>query len=197
MSGLRKNASIFEQHARDRLVARVEVWSASHPNPTRRDLAKLTTWLRETERADLQILTEHFDDRASYPERPMVLLSPPGAPSVWLLGWRKGDWTPIHDHVHSEAAITVLGREVTERVFWPQTEQAQFPESGPEKEIDRELHEGSTVTVPTPYVHAVGNDQDQSAVTLHAYYPPLKSMDYYEVKDGRLVPAGRWDDDTP
>lgn len=187
----------FEQHAVERIKGRVAEWFKAHPNPSRRDLAGLTTWLRETERENLHEITWFFEDREAYPERPMILLSPPGAPSVWLLGWRKGEWTPIHDHVASEAAITVLSREVTERVYWPQTKQAQFPETGPEHEIDRELHEGSTVTVPTPYVHAVGNTQDAMAVTLHAYWPPLRHMDLYEVKDGALVPSGRWDDDTP
>jgi quercetin dioxygenase-like cupin family protein len=174
----------------------VAEWSRAHPAPTRRELALLVKDLWARFRPELEAELAKFDDRALYPERPMMNVGTAEV-SVWLLGWRKGDWTEIHDHEASEAAIHVLKGEVTERAYWPEAEASQRY-SGPVQRVERELHQGSTVTVPTPYVHAVGNEVEATSATLHAYYPALAAMNYYEDVPGDGIKwKGRWIDDAP
>ncbi len=38
------------------------------------------------------------------------------------------------------------------------------------------------------YVHDVRNISDAPAVSVHAYSPPLTTMTYYDLEDGRLEP---------
>jgi Cysteine dioxygenase type I len=178
--------------------ASVAAWHADHPNPSRRELVGLVQGLWKEHRREIEGVMAHFDDRNAYPTRPMIDVGTEKL-SVWLLGWRKDDWTEIHDHEKSEAAIHVLRGETTERIYWPDNgKKTRF--SGPVQRVERELHEGSSISVPTPYIHAVGNVVDKTATTLHAYYPALNSMNFYTaVKDnGDAVKwNGHWPDTLP
>lgn len=179
---------------------RVHDWAESRIDRiTRRDLRDLVRWLVADQAAAIAAIMRQFGDRTVYPERPMVLVGGRGNgsddPTVWLLGWRAGDWTPIHDHHDSEAAISVLAGEVTETIYWPDDEDV-FATRGSTvraSRVSRELHSGSVITVPTPYVHKVGNpDQPVTAVSMHAYYPPLRGMRYFEEHSEELRFVDEW-----
>jgi hypothetical protein len=56
--------------------------------------------------------------------------------------------------------------------------------------------EGDTVVFGEHYVHDVRNVERRTAVSVHAYSPPLSSMSYYDVEHGQLVKlASMWTDD--
>jgi predicted metal-dependent enzyme (double-stranded beta helix superfamily) len=131
-------------------------------------------------------LIEHFSDRAVYPDRPMIKLGHrEHAPTVWFLGWRKGDGTPIHDHADSEAAITVMCGAVTEDVY--SAAQLNAPATVARK-ITRTLYDGSSVHVPAPYIHRFYNPDDHCAASMHVYHPPLERMGYYNATSPAETP---------
>jgi len=46
------------------------------------------------------------------------------------------------------------------------------------------------------YVHDVRNIREETAVSVHAYSPPLSSMRFYDVDDGQLTTLAHvWTDD--
>ena len=56
---------------------------------------------------------------------------------------------------------------------------------------------GSVRSFGPRYVHDVGNESAAPAVSVHAYSPPLTTMDRFAVSGGRLVraaaeTAGQW-----
>lgn len=118
--------------------------------------------------------------------RPMLLLNEGDehTPTVWLLGWRKGDMTPIHDHHDSQVAVKVVAGSVTERVY---------VEGNPNPQVEREFGAGGVITLPTPYTHSVGNiGSDEMGVTLHLYSPALDKMTFFEETGTELKKSGEW-----
>jgi hypothetical protein len=95
---------------------------------------------------------------------------------VWLLSWLPSQRTELHDHGGSAGAFTVLSGRLREAVA-----------SGSRlREIDR--LSGHTVGFGARYVHDVRNVSDAPAVSVHAYSPPLKIMNFYDFAGGRLEP---------
>jgi mannose-6-phosphate isomerase-like protein (cupin superfamily) len=95
---------------------------------------------------------------------------------VWLLTWLRAQSTDLHDHGESSAAFVVLEGALTE------------------VRADRETGlSATTLTAPRArlveagVVHDVRNDEDTPAVSIHAYYPRLAGMTFYDFVDGRLV----------
>jgi hypothetical protein len=79
--------------------------------------------------------------------------------------------------------LVALTRELVETVW----------ESGL---LDRERAEGETVVFGPGYVHDVRNQETVTAVSVHAYSPPLRLMHYYDPAAGGLVRrASSWTDD--
>ena len=121
--------------------------------------------------------------------RPMVRLQKggPQVPTIWLLGWRPGDSTEIHDHDDSEVGVLCLDGRVTEDIY---------PYSGKAYFLRRELGENGLVSIPSPYYHRVGNlpHNRENALTLHAYYPKLDKMTLYRELGAELVPTATWED---
>lgn len=131
-----------------------------------------------------------FGDTKAYPTRPMITLRET-KPSIYLLGWREGDFTDIHDHGDCEVGIYVVQGRVTEDVF------ACGPSVGNERQcllaMSRQLEQGQCVTCLTTYIHRMGNIFPEVAATLHVYGPSLEDMALYsESTMGVLSVTEHW-----
>ena len=152
----------------------------------------------------VKALVAGFESRTLYPSRPAIKLETPTSPTVWLLGFRPGESTDVHDHALSEAAIHVYSGEIEETIYWPQEKQiiGEVINKGPCKTVTRELATPSTISVPTPYTHkfagnCVATDMlPLCAVSIHAYYPQLKIMNLYRVDEANetIEFSGSWED---
>lgn len=105
---------------------------------------------------------------------------------VWLISWTATQGTELHDHGDSAGAFTVVEGSLTESVWT----------GGDGRLVDAERGEGDTVMFGTRYVHDVRNTSAPTAVSVHAYSPPLTRMGFYDVEGDRLVRrAQAWTDD--
>ena len=151
----------------------------------------------------LDSIIDKFSDPTKYPDRPGVKIVEGNTqtPDIWLLGWREKDkdieMTDIHDHLNSEAAVYVYKGNVHEIIYAIDKEQWYKDNSELDFQIAaRGLMQESTITIEAPYIHLVcGKPDQQCGVTIHAYYPPLKEMNFFEEKDGKLVKTGHWKED--
>ncbi len=183
-------------------------WVKENPGPyDRRKLANLVQMIAATDAYKTAVAD--FHDKAAYPTRPMVEagwfegcgVPKKQVPVLWLLGWRKGEATPIHDHVASEVGITVTSGAIGETIFWPEnSEPLGEGFHGSCRQVTRELLAGSTALVPAPYIHRFeGTDICDCGVSLHAYWPRLVKMNYYELTgegdQKQLVFSGSWADE--
>lgn len=134
-------------------------------------------------------MTADFNDRKKYPGRPMLTLHK-GEPSVYLLGWRQGDFTDIHDHGESEVGLYVLEGVVTEDIYVPG--QSAGKKRNLSLAMSRFAREGDMITCPKQYIHRMGNLLPECAATLHVYGPVLSEMNLYEVVDDILSQKGCW-----
>jgi predicted metal-dependent enzyme (double-stranded beta helix superfamily) len=126
--------------------------------------------------------------RADTTQRWHVRLHADDDVDVWLISWTATQGTELHDHGGSAGAFTVVEGELTESVW-----------AGPKgagRLLDLARSEGETVVFGTHYVHDVVNRASATAVSVHAYSPPLRLMHYYDVEADRLVRrASSWTDD--
>lgn len=119
-------------------------------------------------------------------ERWHVRLYADASVDVWLISWLTEQGTELHDHGGSAGAFTVVDGTLTESVW----------SSGGGRTIDLVRTAGDTVIFGEHYVHDVFNALEPTAVSVHAYSPPLRLMHYYDVGDGALVPRGScWTED--
>lgn len=164
-----------------------------------------------TEWADaLATLYQRFADPRQYIDRPVVRLcsghmatdSLPGLPDIWLLGWRntpEQEQTDIHDHAFSSAVIRLIHGRAEEvrytvpRRAWLQ-HQALSPQEWTQQQLSlpvqrerRQLAQGDTICLGAPHIHRVQAAPDSAlGVSMHAYYPPLDHMNYFEFRQGQL-----------
>lgn len=97
--------------------------------------------------------------------------------NAWLITWAPGSAIDLHDHGRSAATVVVVEGELTEHFRTlddPTTE-------------TRHLPPGSSVSFEPDHVHALVNDTDAVAASIHVYSPPLVAM---RGIDGE-VPANR------
>jgi len=87
---------------------------------------------------------------------------------LWLLSWLPGQATDLHDHGPSAASFTVLRGELTEIRVGPH---------GPTTTYRR--RPDSVTWLAPGVIHDVGGAGDEPAVSIHAYSPPLREMNYY------------------
>jgi hypothetical protein len=90
---------------------------------------------------------------------------------VWLIGWATGQATELHDRGDSLGALTVVSGVLSERRWAPHHRGIR----------DRLLRAGRSQGFRLGHVHDVVNPSSMSAVSVHAYSPPLTVMSYYEV----------------
>ena len=96
---------------------------------------------------------------------------------AWVLCWKNGQRSPIHDHLGSRCVIRVLRGTLTETRF-------EFAANGHVKALfSRDCEQGSLVASEDTDMHQVSNLQAGSAdlVTLHVYTPPLLTMGLYSL----------------
>lgn len=110
-------------------------------------------------------------------DRWYLRLSRDDAHEVWLLSWLPGQQTGFHDHGESAGAFAVASGRLTERAAGADR---------PEPRSGRTLRAGSVRSFDLRYIHDVRNDSIESAISIHAYSPPLTSMRRYDVADGGL-----------
>ena len=104
---------------------------------------------------------------------------------AWVLCWRNGQRSPIHDHRGSSCVVRVLRGVLTETVF-------EFAPNGHVKACcSRDFDTGSLLASSDTDLHQVSNLQAGQAdlVTLHVYSPPLVRMGTYSLTDGT---RGEW-----
>jgi DMSO/TMAO reductase YedYZ molybdopterin-dependent catalytic subunit len=98
---------------------------------------------------------------------------------LWVLCWKNGQRTPIHDHAGSSCAVRVLRGTATVTEF-------AFAPNGHVKALgSRDYPPGSILGNQDSDLHQVSNLQAGEAdlVTLHVYSPPLLRMGTYSLTD--------------
>jgi cysteine dioxygenase len=98
---------------------------------------------------------------------------------AWVLCWKNGQRSPIHDHHGSRCVVRVLRGVLTETRF-------AFAANGHVKAVEsRDLGPGSLLGSEDEDLHQVSNLQagDADLVTLHVYAPPLLAMGLYSLYD--------------
>lgn len=104
-----------------------------------------------------------------------------GEREIWLISWLPGQTTGLHDHGGSRGAFAVALGSLQERDLGGV----------------RDVSPGGSRAFGAEYIHEVRNVSDAPAVSVHAYSPPLASMNRYDLVDGALVrlvteEAGQW-----
>jgi mannose-6-phosphate isomerase-like protein (cupin superfamily) len=144
------------------------------------ELAELTSSVAEDVRAGL------YEIHADAESRWHVRIRCDDRADVWLISWTTDQATQLHDHGGSSGAFTVVSGELSEATWTP----------GPEQLTEISRTEGDSVVFGEHYVHDVRNVQPETAVSVHAYSPPLSLMNYYDVDGHQLVRlASVWTDD--
>jgi predicted metal-dependent enzyme (double-stranded beta helix superfamily) len=88
---------------------------------------------------------------------------------VWLICWDLGQDTLLHDHGGSVGAFAVASGRLVE----------DFGDVGQDGLRTRRHSAGSAVAFGETYLHNLVNVGTEPAVSIHAYSPPLSSMNFY------------------
>lgn len=106
---------------------------------------------------------------------------------VWLISWLPSQGTQLHDHGGSSGSFTVLSGRLSEAVV---TGSALH---------DHDRVGGDSVGFGPQYIHDVRNHSDAPAASVHAYSPPLTTMNFYDLADGgfRTIASLATDDPEP
>ena len=149
--------------------------------------------------AELADLTRRYADEvrcgmhevyADADERWHVRLHSDEQVDVWLISWTTEQGTELHDHGGSGGAFTVVSGRLTESVH----RSGRGAVRGMLVDLGREA--GETIAFGDRYVHDVRNHDAETAVSVHAYSPPLSLMHYYDMVEGELVRrASAWTND--
>jgi hypothetical protein len=95
---------------------------------------------------------------------------------VWVISWMRGHDTGFHDHDVSSGAVAVCSGEIVEE---------RLVLGGAPRRLRHRA--GSVFDFDASHVHRMTQDSDASAVSIHAYSPPLWRMGTYAVGgDGTL-----------
>ncbi|MGH2719214.1 MAG: cysteine dioxygenase [Actinomycetota bacterium] len=99
---------------------------------------------------------------------------------AWLIVWSHAADLELHDHGGSIGAFHVASGSLVE-------EYTDLDTVAPLQTLA--LEPGTTREVPLLRVHRVFNPGPATAVSVHVYSPPLRSMTFYETSRGLLAPA--------
>jgi DMSO/TMAO reductase YedYZ molybdopterin-dependent catalytic subunit len=98
---------------------------------------------------------------------------------LWVMCWRNGQRSPIHDHTGSACAVRVLAGTATVTQF-------AYAPNGQVKALGSDdCPAGCVVATADGDMHQISNLQADNAdlVTLHVYTPPLLRMGTYSILD--------------
>lgn len=95
---------------------------------------------------------------------------------LWLLSWLPSHRTDLHDHGPSAAAFAVACGALLE---------TRVDARGGSRTYLRRT--GEATSLARGVIHDVNGAGDRPAVSIHAYSPPLREMNYY-VRDARGLP---------
>ncbi len=144
------------------------------------DLVALTSSVADDVRAGLYEV--HADEESRW----HVRLLCDDQVDIWLISWTAEQGTQLHDHGGSSGAFSVVSGQLSEAVWTP----------GVEELTETTRSEGDSVVFGEQYVHDVRNVRTETAVSVHAYSPPLSLMNYYDVEGHQLIKlASMWTDD--
>ncbi|AEW96908.1 MULTISPECIES: cupin domain-containing protein [Streptomycetaceae] len=118
--------------------------------------------------------------------RTWVRLEGPGGAEAWLIGWPPGAETGWHDHGGSQGAFaTAVGELAEESLAVPlPTRGWRSLELADDVDRTRHLPAGRGRAFGPHHVHQVVNASDQDhAISVHAYYPPLPLIRRYSRSD--------------
>jgi quercetin dioxygenase-like cupin family protein len=104
-------------------------------------------------------------------ERRWVQLVATDAYDAWLIAWPRGAALGMHDHGGSSAAVQVVAGRLVER---------HLDEDRPEIVHERALGAGDAIAFGPTHVHALRNEDDAEAISVHVYSPPLRHMSYFD-----------------
>jgi len=96
---------------------------------------------------------------------------------VWLLAWERGQDTDWHDHGGSSGSFAVAEGSLLEQYRVPSGRRLS----------SRRLDAGQAVAFGPAHVHDVAHGSAGSAISIHAYSPPLLAMTYYTSTDYGLI----------
>ena len=160
----------------------------SAPSTPGLTLDELTAW---THRIAAEVREGKHEIHADASERWHVRVHCDEQVDVWLISWTEDQGTELHDHGGSAGAYTVVEGQLTE-VAW--SGRAEGAAAG--RLVDVVRASGETVVFGSRYVHDVRNLHPETAVSVHAYSPPLSLMHFYDVESGRLVQrTAAWTDE--
>lgn len=155
-----------------------------HPTARSLTLEELAGWTR---RIAAEVDRGEHEVHADPSERWHVRVHCDDDVDVWLISWTTDQGTELHDHGGSAGAFTVVRGSLTETTW-------AGGAGGSLVDLDRAA--GETAVFGARYVHDVRNLRTETAVSVHAYSPPLSTMHFYDVEAGRLVQrATAWTDD--
>lgn len=146
----------------------------SHPIEPALSLAELTSVVRSAA-AD----TRRWQPRLHLPDgndRWWTLLSKHDHVDIWLLSWLPGQATDLHDHGPSAAAFTVVRGQLGE---------LRLDRRGRATTYSR--RPDSMIWLAPGLVHDVSGAGVEPTVSIHAYSPPLREMNYYTADPRRRL----------
>jgi DMSO/TMAO reductase YedYZ molybdopterin-dependent catalytic subunit len=99
--------------------------------------------------------------------------------NVWVMCWKNGQRSPVHDHAASACALRVLRGTLTE------TRYALAPNGAVKAISSRDVEAGGICAAQDADLHQIANFQAGNAdlVTLHIYTPPLVRMSTFSLTD--------------
>ena len=98
---------------------------------------------------------------------------------AWIMCWKNGQRSPIHDHAGSSCSVRVLRGTLTETIF------ERAPNGHVKAVFSRDLAADGVCGSEDTDMHQISNLQAGAAdlVTLHIYSPPLVRMGTYSLTD--------------
>lgn len=139
---------------------------------------------RNLDRTELQALVEDLaSDSEGWREhvgfsgqtRHYVSLHRDDYVDVWLLCWKRGDDTGWHDHDISSGAVRVIRGAVRE----------SSPRIGGDP-VTRVVETGGSFSFGPEHIHRIAGE-DEQAVSIHAYSPPLWRLGQYSVDEDGVM----------
>jgi predicted metal-dependent enzyme (double-stranded beta helix superfamily) len=91
---------------------------------------------------------------------------------LWLLSWLPGHATDLHDHGPSAAAFAVVRGLLHEVRIGSAGQTVSYPRNA-----------GSVAWLAPGVIHEVNGAGRGPAVSIHAYSPPLREMNYFALGD--------------